>query len=276
MSKQSKIAFIGAGNMANALVGGMLARDFKAESLFVTDPYQPGLDAICEQYGINPLADNASAAALADVLVLAVKPQVLRQAMRELRPALEQNKPILVSIAAGITVQSIESWAELSLPVIRCMPNTPALLQLGATGLFANASASADDRALAESILAAVGITAWVEKEELLDAVTAVSGSGPAYFFAVMEAMQASGVKMGLAPDLTQQLVLQTALGAATMASQSDVDVAELRQRVSSKGGTTLAALEQLSDGGLNDLFETALQAAKDRAVEMATEFADG
>lgn len=276
MSKINKIAFIGAGNMANALIGGMLAKDFNPENIVVTDPYKPGLDAICEQYGVSAAEDNESAARLADVLVLAVKPQVLRQAINEFAPALENKKPMLVSIAAGIKIHSIEAWAGVSLPVIRCMPNTPALLQLGATGLYANAIAGDADRTLAEAILSAVGITAWVGDEDLLDAVTAVSGSGPAYFFAVMEAMQDTGVKMGLEPELARQLVLQTALGAATMATQSDVDVAELRQRVSSKGGTTLAALEQLSDGGMADLFATALEAARARAAEMATEFADG
>lgn len=274
MTNTSKIAFIGAGNMANALIGGMLARDFDAGNIIATDPYTPGLDAICEQYSIGRADNNASAAEAADVVVLAVKPQVLSQAISEMQGALKQNKPLLVSIAAGIKIETIESWAGCSLPVIRCMPNTPALLQLGATGLYANTTATQADRELAESMLSAVGITAWVENEELLDVVTAVSGSGPAYFFAVIEAMQSTAIEMGLDPDLAQKFVLQTALGAATMATTSDVDAAELRRRVSSKGGTTLAALEQLSDGGMPELFDRALNAAKNRAIEMADEFA--
>jgi len=275
VSTNKKIAFIGAGNMANALIGGMLNGDFSPEQILATDPYKPGLDAICSQYAIAPAEDNASAAAAADVVVLAVKPQVLRQAVNELRPALKQNSPMLISIAAGIEIQSIELWLQHKLPVVRCMPNTPALLQLGATGLFANDATSPDDRALAETILGSVGITAWVDDENQLNAVTAVSGSGPAYFFAVMEAMQNIAADMGLKPEIARQFVQQTALGAAQMAIDSDVDVAELRERVSSKGGTTLAALHALNEGGMAELFSTALKAAESRAVEMAHEFAE-
>ncbi len=267
-----KITFIGAGNMAGALIGGMLQNSFSANQIIAADPYQPSLDRLANDYQIAIASNNAEAVALADVVVLAVKPQVMQEALQQCRAVLYERRPLLISIAAGIPVASMQAWLGAAMPIVRCMPNTPALLGLGATGLFANEQVSDAQREQSERILGAVGITAWVNEEALLDAVTAVSGSGPAYFFAIMESMQEIAQSMGLDSELAQRFVQQTALGAARMAQDSDVDVAELRRRVSSPGGTTLAALHQLEQGGLQTVLQSALQAAQLRAREMAQE----
>lgn len=272
MTESTKIAFIGAGNMANALIGGMLAEGFSAGSIFAADPHQPSLDTLQQRYAIKTLDSNTAAAAEADVLVLAVKPQVLQQAISELAPALANRSPLVISVVAGIAIASIRDWLGKAVPIVRCMPNTPALVRLGATALFGNELVDNAERELASNILSAVGITAWVDNESDLDVVTAVSGSGPAYFFALMEAMQEKAVGLGLSDDMARQFVQQTALGAAQMALTSDVDVAELRRRVSSPGGTTLAALAQFERGDLNGLVAHALDAARNRAVELADE----
>ncbi|MFK8018841.1 MAG: pyrroline-5-carboxylate reductase [Pseudomonadales bacterium] len=271
----TKIAFIGAGNMASALIGGMLGEGFTVANIRATDPYQPSLDSLRAQFGVSEAANNVAAADWADVVVLAVKPQVMKDVITELRAAKLNALPLFISIAAGITSASIQAWLGQPASIVRCMPNTPALMQLGASGLCASALVSAEQRELTDAILSAVGITCWVENEGQLDAVTAVSGSGPAYFFAVMEAMQNVAISMGLDEAVAAKFVQQTALGAARMAQDSDVDVAELRRRVSSPGGTTLAALQQLEAGGLDDLFAVALEAARARAEEMGRELGD-
>lgn len=260
--------------MANALIGGMLGQGFDANKVCATDPYQPSLEALQQQFGVHAAQSNEAAMAWADVVVLAVKPQILKAVMSELSApyAEAEQQPLFVSIAAGISTASIVNWLEHPAAVVRCMPNTPALLRLGATGLWANALVTDAQKQLAETIMTAVGICAWVENEPLLDAVTAVSGSGPAYFFAIMEAMQKIGMEMGLTEAMATEFVQQTALGAARMAQDSDVDVAELRRRVSSPGGTTLAALDALETGGLQQLLGTALEAARARADEMGNE----
>lgn len=262
------LAFIGAGNMAQALLGGLLQEGFNADAISAADPYQPSLDKLQQQYGIRPASSNADAVANADIVVLAVKPQVLKQACSEINAAVQQRKPLLISIAAGITLDSMQQWLGDEQAIVRCMPNTPALLQAGATGLYANANVSRQQRTLAEQVLGSVGLTAWVKQEIDLDAVTALSGSGPAYFFLVMEAMQEAGEAMGLDPTLVQQFVQQTALGAARMAAGEDV--AELRRKVTSPGGTTEAALGVFEQGQLKSLFAQALSAAQKRGGELA------
>lgn len=273
MANNPRIAFIGAGNMANAIIGGLRARGVNAEQIIAADPYQPSLDNLREQHGVESAVDNTSAVTGADVVVLAVKPQVLETAVGEIRDAVSEKSPLLLSIVAGISVASMESWLDGTQAIVRSMPNTPALVQCGATALFANSEVTDKQRNYAESIASAIGITAWVKEESLLDAVTAISGSGPAYFFAIMEAMQSIAQDMGLDADMAERFVHQTALGAAQMAINSDVDVGELRRRVSSPGGTTLAALEQFEAGDLHGLFAKALDAARQRAQDMAKEF---
>lgn len=268
----TQLAFIGAGNMASALIGGLVKQGFGTERIIASDPLPAMLDKLKSVAAVRTTSDNIDAVEYADVVVLAVKPQVMKQVLQPLAGTLQRQRPLIISIAAGIEIASIERWLGGKLPVVRCMPNTPALVQLGATGLFANASVSPEQRQLADSILRAVGIALWVDTEAQLDAVTAVSGSGPAYFFLVMEAMQAAGEKLGLPAATAQQLTLQTALGAARMALDSDVDVAELRRRVTSPNGTTERAIASFENDDLRGIFQRALIACNDRSEQLAKE----
>ena len=268
--KPTTVAFIGAGNMARSLIVGMLQEAGNLQ-IRVSDLDQNQLDVI-RSYGsqIFTSTDNAATLQGADVVVLAVKPQVMRTVIEPLQDLAQKQRPVFVSVAAGIREASLNAWLGGNLPIVRCMPNTPALVKAGATGLYANPQVSKEQRSLAESILRTVGITLWFEDEAKLDAVTAVSGSGPAYFFLVMEAMQAAAESLGLKPDDAQLLVVQTALGAARLALESDQKPADLRKQVTSKGGTTEAALNKLNTGGLVPLFAEALQAAEQRSKELA------
>lgn len=265
------IGFIGAGNMASALVGGLLAQGWPADRLWLSDPHLPQLAAHRER-GLNTTSDNAELVAQVDMVILSVKPQVMAEVLKPLTPAVQARRPLLLSIAAGIPVTSLERWLGGALAVVRAMPNTPALVQSGATGLYANPRVRDEQRRLIEQVLGAVGITLWVEHEDLIDAVTAVSGSGPAYFFQVMEAMIAAGTRLGLDPRDARALTLQTALGAAQMAIASDVDPAELRRRVTSPGGTTEQAVRVFAQADLNDIFLQAMTACAERGGELAAE----
>ncbi|MDF9775681.1 pyrroline-5-carboxylate reductase [Pseudomonas baetica] len=267
MSK-TRIAFIGAGNMASSLIGGLRAKGLEAAQIRASDPGEETRARVSAEHGIETFADNAQAIEGADVVVLAVKPQAMKAVCEALRPSLKPNQ-LVVSIAAGITCASMNNWLGAQ-PIVRCMPNTPALVRQGASGLFATAEVTAEQRQQAQDLLSAVGIALWLNEEQQLDAVTAVSGSGPAYFFLLIEAMTAAGMKLGLPADIAAQLTLQTALGAAHMAVSSDVDAAELRRRVTSPAGTTEAAIKSFQAGGFEALVETALGAAAHRSAEMA------
>lgn len=268
--KPITITFIGAGNMARSLIVGLL-QDKAQVALRVADPDQHQLDAIRQHWPeVMATTNNLEAIQGADVVVLAVKPQIMREVAQGLAAQVQRSHPLIVSVAAGIRESALNGWLGGNLPLVRCMPNTPALVQAGATGLYANANVSEAQRSLAESILRAVGITLWFDEEDKLDAVTAVSGSGPAYFFLVMEAMQAAAEKLGIEAEDAKLLVIQTALGAARLALESGEQPAELRRKVTSKGGTTEAALKVLNEGGLPALFEQALAAAANRSRELA------
>ena len=268
-----RIAFIGAGNMAASLIGGLRAQGIDASAIKASDRGAEQRAKIAAEHGIELFADNAQAAAGADIIVLAVKPQVMKAVCQDLAPHLSEGQ-LLVSIAAGISCASLESWLssrpQATPAIVRCMPNTPALLRQGVSGLYANGHVSATQRQQAEQLLSAVGLVLWLDKEELIDAVTAVSGSGPAYFFLLMEAMTAAGEKLGLPRDTAAQLTLHTALGAARMAVTSDVDASELRRRVTSPAGTTEAAINTFQAGGFEALVEKALNAAASRSAELA------
>jgi len=266
----SQIAFIGAGNMAAALIGGLLADGVPPDRLTATDPSVEKCQALAAAAGIRTLQDNSAAVADADIVVLAVKPQVLREVAEELADVVGRSRPLVISIAAGVRCGSLQSWLGAGTAVVRTMPNTPAMIQAGATVLYATPAVSEKQRQQAESLMRAVGLTQWVQDEGLMDAVTALSGSGPAYFFLVMEAMQAAAQQMGLAPEAARLLTLQTAFGAARMALESSDPPAALRQRVTSPGGTTERALQVLEEGGIRDLFGRALKAARDRSVELS------
>nr|WP_272989147.1 MULTISPECIES: pyrroline-5-carboxylate reductase [Spongiibacter] len=266
------IGFIGGGNMAASIIGGLLTSGVDARQLRAGDPSQESLDRLASLGPITTSQDNLDIIPGCDVLVMAVKPQLMKVVCAGIADTVQASKPLIISIAAGVTSDSLNHWLGGNLAIVRCMPNTPALLRCGATGLFANTAVSEIQRQQAQQILDAVGLALWVEQESELDAVTAVSGSGPAYFFLMMEAMQASGEALGLSPDVAKQLSQQTALGAARMALESDVDVAELRRRVTSPKGTTERAITIFEDGGFRALVQQALQGAADRADELGRE----
>lgn len=270
--KQIEIAFIGAGNMATNLIGGLLKQGLPASNLRAADPALESRRRLQASTGIVSSRSNRRIIAGADVVILAVKPQVMAGVCSKIHAAVIEQKPLVISIAAGITIASLEKALGESTTLVRCMPNAPALLQAGATALFANSQAHAWHRTLAEQILGALGTTCWVKQEAELDAVTALSGSGPAYFFLFMEAMCEAGVKLGLDRETSRELVLQTGLGACRMAAEGDVDLPELWARVASPGGTTECALRSFEDNGLRGIIETAMQSAHDRAREMSRE----
>jgi pyrroline-5-carboxylate reductase len=265
-----EIVFIGGGNMGRALLGGLIADGTAPAQLAAAEPDPARRAALADAFGLRTAAHGADLVGTAAVVVLAVKPQALRAVAQDLAPHFGAHRPLVVSIVAGITEADIDAWLGGGFPVVRCMPNTPALVRHGISALHANARVDAEQRAQAERILGAVGQVVWVADEAQLDAVTAVSGSGPAYFFAVMEAMEQAGVALGLVPEVARQLTLQTALGAAVLATQSGESPATLRAQVTSPGGTTQAALEVLQAGGLAALFHDALAAAHRRAGELA------
>ncbi len=261
--------------MASSIIGGLVSKGFSPKAITASDPYPESLNNLRQIAPVQTTDNNHQAVANADVVVLAVKPQVMKPILQELAATAQQNKPLIISIAAGIESQSLDKWLGGGMPIVRCMPNTPALVQTGATALFANAAVTEEQRQLADQILRAVGIALWVYDESTLDAVTAVSGSGPAYFFLVMEAIQAVGEQMGLSADAAKQLTLQTALGAAQMAISSDVDTAELRRRVTSPNGTTEEAIKVFEQMGLRDIFKKALLACRDRSEALAKELGE-
>jgi pyrroline-5-carboxylate reductase len=263
------ISFIGGGNMARALSSGLLRNNHPADRLCVADPNVEARELFAAQ-GICVLSDNMQAVQQADIIVLAVKPQALADVAHDLGAYLRPEQ-LVISIAAGVRIDTLRRWLGGHSRIVRAMPNTPALVQAGATGLFAPSEVSAAERALAESLLRAVGICVWVESEALLDSVTALSGSGPAYAFLVMEAMQAAGEKLGLDAATARLLTLETILGAARLALESNEEPSVLRARVTSKGGTTERGIAALEEAGLMTAFENALQAARNRAEELAT-----
>ncbi len=264
----AKLTFIGAGNMAQALTNGILAKGWPADHITLTDVNQTALDDVAARLNVNVTRNNTKAVAAAEVVILAVKPQVLEGVARALAPALADDT-LVISIAAGITSTQLTDWLG-ERPLVRVMPNTPALVQTGASGLYAAASVSNTQKRLAETLMEAAGLVRWFDDEAKLDAVTAVSGSGPAYFFLLMEQMIATAESLGLDADSARQLVLQTALGAAKLAGQSDDSPAELRRKVTSPGGTTAAALAVFSEANFEQTVRDALTAARDRSIELS------
>lgn len=264
-----QVAFIGAGNMARSIIGGLLAEGFAPQQISASGVRQENLDQLAAATGIDTATDNQAIARRADVVVLAVKPQVLKTVALELRPVLG-HRPLIISVAAGITTRSLAQWLGEDQAIVRAMPNTPGQVRAGATGLYASARVTADQRALADRILAAVGVVQWLDDEALLDAVTAVSGSGPAYFFLMMEAMIEAGEALGLSRQCATDLTLQTAYGAARLAQESDVDVAELRRRVTSPGGTTQQAIASFEQDQIRAVFQRAMTACATRAKELS------
>lgn len=272
VSRARKLAIIGGGNMAISLVGGLLSDGWKAKQFRVADPNPAQRELLSQRFGITVCADNREALEDADGVVLAVKPQVLGPVVRELGPQLIQSRPLLISIAAGVSVGAIQRWIGEALPVVRVMPNTPALVAAGASGLYATPEVNAAQIDFAESLMRAVGLVVWIRNEALMDTVTALSGSGPAYIFLVLEAMEDAAVAQGLDRKTARLLTMQTVFGAAKMALESEDTPATLRSHVTSPGGTTAAGVREL-ERGVRDLFYRAIDAAAARARNMAQQY---
>ncbi|MEZ5545249.1 MAG: pyrroline-5-carboxylate reductase [Lysobacteraceae bacterium] len=268
-SPTTTIAFIGGGNMARSLIGGLIARGTLPASLRVSEPSEAVRAGLTADFGVAVFTDNAEAVRGTELAVFAVKPQVMKPVCEALVTTFPGNA-VALSIAAGITSAQIDQWLGGGRAVVRTMPNTPALLGAGATGLFANARTDAGQRALAQATMDAVGVTAWIDDETLMDTVTAVSGSGPAYFFLLAEALQAAAIAQGLPPDAARALVVQTCAGAGRMLAESGEDAATLRQRVTSPGGTTQAALESFAASDFAGIVANAVAAATQRGAELA------
>jgi pyrroline-5-carboxylate reductase len=272
MLDQPTLAFIGAGNMACAIIGGLLKTGYPATRIIATARSENSQQRV-RALGVTQVhADNRAAVNAADVVILAVKPQMMRDVIDGFTDAV-RSEQLFISIAAGLETATLAQWLapEKNSPaIVRCMPNTPALIGLGASGLFASADVTAAQKQFCEQLFQAVGISVWLDNESLIDSVTAVSGSGPAYIFLVIEAMQAAAMELGLSADIARQLTLQTVLGAASLAAQSPESAAELRRRVTSPGGTTERAINTFEQGQLRELFASAITAARDRGAELA------
>ena len=269
MSNQT-ICFIGGGNMARSLIGGLINDGVKPQFITVAEPDASRREELTNHFGVNVLADNVAAVNESDIVIFAVKPQVMKTAVLPIAEELSAKKPLLISIAAGIPISSLESWAGGDLAMVRAMPNTPALINASITALFASPQVLPKHRNQAESILQAVGNAVWVEDEALMDTVTAVSGSGPAYFFYFMEALEQAAIEEGLDGKTARLLTLETALGAARLAIETEKSPSELRDQVTSPGGTTEAAIQVFEHAATKQIFKHAVTAARKRSADLA------
>ena len=267
-----RIAFIGGGNMARSLIGGLIRAGMSPRRLAVAEPDARLRETLARDSAVAVHAANAQAAHDADVWVLAVKPQVVKTVCTELRAAAQARQPLIISIAAGIRIDQLEAWLGGNIPIVRCMPNTPALVGAGATGACANALCEPAQREIAQDILNASGLTVWVDDEAQMDIVTAISGSGPAYFFLLVEAMEDAAVKHGVPRATARALAVQTCFGAGCMLREDTAPPAELRRRVTSPGGTTQAALESFAASDFAAVVARAVAAATQRGVELSAQ----
>jgi pyrroline-5-carboxylate reductase len=264
------MAFIGGGNMASAIMGGLIRQGMRPDQFTVVEPFAEAADKLLKDFGITALPAAGPALARADLVVWAVKPQIFCEAAAPVMP--HTQGALHLSVAAGIRTDSISRWVGTD-RVVRCMPNTPALVGQGITGLFACPSVTSTDQQLVEQVIGTTGQYLWVQQESLLDAVTALSGSGPAYVFFFLEAMTEAGVGMGLSAEQAYQLAVATFSGASSLAAASNESPEVLRQRVTSKGGTTYAAISAMEAAGIKPSFMSAMQAAEQRARELGDEF---
>jgi pyrroline-5-carboxylate reductase len=272
-----KIAFIGGGNMASALIAGLAGKLTAGANIRVIDPNPAALEKLHTEFGVQGATSIAAGLVDVDVIVLAVKPQSMREVAAQLLPQLTTclesgGQPLILSIAAGIRAIDLSRWLGGYQAIVRCMPNTPALIGLGITGMVVAGTVSAEQKQAADAIMSAVGATVWLDDEALIDPVTAVSGSGPAYVFYFIEAMQQAALEMGLSNEQGTQLALATFVGAAQLAAQSTEPVSLLRERVTSKGGTTHAALVSMEQSGIKDAIVAAMKAAAQRGRELGVQ----
>jgi pyrroline-5-carboxylate reductase len=270
-----RIAFVGGGNMAASLIGGLCARGTAPDTLTVADPVAARRALLQRDFGVTVVADGAAAAANAAVVVLAVKPQQMAAAAMALAPVVARCKPLVISIAAGIRLADLARWLGPDAAIVRTMPNRPALVGAGITALHSNTNVDATARRTAEQIMAACGATVWVAVESQMDIVTAVSGSGPAYFLLLIEALEDAAVELGMDRNTARLLAVETARGAGRMAAESPDAPAVQREQVTSKGGTTAAALEVLESADVRAIFARAVAAATRRSAELAREFGE-
>ncbi|MFA5589178.1 MAG: pyrroline-5-carboxylate reductase [Lysobacteraceae bacterium] len=274
LPSNGRIAFIGGGNMGRSLIGGLISQGIAPQRIVVADPLEAVRAGLAADFSIATVATPAETVRDAALVLLAVKPQSMREVCQALAPEFPADA-VAVSIAAGITVAQLDTWLGGERAVVRAMPNTPALLGAGATGLFANARVDMAQRLLADTVLGAVGIGVWVEDEAQMDIVTALSGSGPAYVFLLAEAMQAAAMQLGLPEAAARALATQTCLGAGRMLAESGEDAGTLRSRVTSPGGTTQAALESFVADDFNAIVLRALQAAAQRGAQLSAQAGD-
>lgn len=274
MSTSPTISFIGAGNMASAIIGGMIESGFDAENIWASAPDDSHLQAIRKQFGVSITTDNRYCAQQADVIILAVKPQIMAAVCRDIAPVVQNTRPLVISIAAGLEAVTLDTWLGGGLPLVRVMPNTPSLVGKGAAGLFANDQVSEAQKDTVEKIFGSIGSALWVDDEASLHAVTALSGSGPAYFFLMLEALEGAATEAGMTAETARALAIQTMAGAAEMAARSEHDPGQLKRNVMSPGGTTEQAINAFEQGGLRGLVKQAYQAAYQRSEEMAKELA--
>ena len=274
--QNKNIGFIGGGNMARSLIGGLISTGRSMDTLYVSEPDPAKRHYFEQQVGIHATEENNNLVSICDVVVLAVKPQIIKDVLLSLQPLLQQYRPLVLSIVAGVTEKDIDRWAGGGLPIVRTMPNTPALVGSGATGLYANSQVNEEQHDLAESLMRAVGVTVWLEHEGLLDPVTALSGSGPAYFMLFMEALEQAAIDQGLDNETAHLLILETCLGAAKLAMESEEELAELRRRVTSPGGTTEEALRVMEDADIKGIIDKAFKAASRRASELGRILGEG
>lgn len=271
MYENLNVVFIGGGNMGQALAGGLIESGWQPACITIIDSDQH----VCAQLeklfpNCHVLSQTEAALNVADIVVLAVKPQVMLLACEEMAEACQAKRPLIISIAAGVKIDSVDEWLGGQLPIVRCMPNTPALVQAGITGMFASPEASDLQREMAESVMQSVGSTIWLDDEPMLDIVTAVSGSGPAYFFYLIETMIETGQALGLTESQARKLTIDTAKGAAKLIEETGKSAQELRHAVTSKGGTTEAALETLNNGDVKSIIRSAIINAAKKAKQLA------
>ena len=274
MENKTVIGFIGAGNMAYALIKGLLNNGFDANQINISDPNEELLRNRESELKVTTYSDNTSLLSNSDIIFFAVKPQVLSSVCLELKGVVK-SKHLFVSIVAGIRSSDINRWLGGNFSLIRTMPNTPALFQSGVTGLFANELVDNEQKSLVSSILSSVGECFWVNEEKLIDAITAISGSGPAYFFLLMESMKQAGMALGLDEETANSLSIQTAYGASLMANKTGKDSRTLRTEVTSPNGTTQSAIESFQDQNFEGIVANATRAAYDRARELSNELGD-
>lgn len=267
------LAILGGGNMGRALIGGLLRRGTRPEHISVGESFEKARDALAADFGIRATADNAAAVESASAIVLAIKPQLAESVLTPLQPVLQRTRPLVISVAAGIRLAALERWCGPGVPVVRAMPNRPALVGAGATGLFAPDSVDSTHRAAAERVMQAVGEVVWVSTEDQLDVVTALSGSGPAYFLLLAELMTEAAIGLGLDSAAARRLASATLYGAGQLVNTGDGDLARMRAEVTSKGGTTEAAVRSLDSAGLRGIVIQALEAAATRSRELASQF---